>query len=269
MPRSAGGVRSQPAVVASLGRDRLRIAACVVLITAIAWTYLIHLDRQMSQSVGHDAMMRAMGMAMHAPWSATDLLFTFMMWTVMMVGMMSPSAAPVVLLYSGMQQRQGKGSLSASVLLFALGYLAVWTGFSGVATLVQWALHEAALLASTMAVASPRMAGAILVAAGAYQLTPVKSACLTQCQSPLGFLMGNWRDGSVGAFTMGLRHGVYCLGCCWALMGVLFAVGVMNLVWVAALTAFILAEKVGRSGAVVARIGAIALLGWGVVLLIG
>lgn len=154
-------------------------------------------------------------------------------------------------------------------MLFALGYLAVWTGFSGVATLVQWALHAAALLSSTMAAGSPRMAGTILFAAGVYQLTPAKSACLTQCQSPLGFLMGHWRDGNVGAFTMGLRHGVYCLGCCWALMAVLFAVGVMNLLWVAALTVFILAEKVGRSGAIVSRIGAIVLLGWGVVLLIG
>ncbi len=195
--------------------------------------------------------MMEMGMRMDAPWGATDVFFTFTMWAVMMVGMMSPSAAPVLLLF-------------AAVPMFALGYMTIWVGFSACATLAQWALHQAALLSPMMAVASPRLAGALLIAAGAYQLTPLKRACLRHCQTPLGFLMSHWRDGAGGAFQMGLRHGVYCLGCCWALMCVLFAVGVMNLAWVGVLTAFILLEKMGEGGARVSRIGGVLLVGLGI-----
>jgi predicted metal-binding membrane protein len=137
--------------------------------------------------------------------------------------------------------------------LFGLGYLAVWMGFSACAALAQEALHRTSFLSSAMAASSPRVAAAILIAAGAYQLTPFKGACLSQCRSPLGFLMSNWRDGARGAFRMGLSHGIHCLGCCWALMCVLFAVGVMNLLWVAGLTAVVLLEKVGPLGAVAAR----------------
>src|SRR6185295_7262989 len=126
-------------------------------------------------------------------------------------------------------------------------------GFSAGAALAQWMLHETAMLTPAMAASSGRLAGVILVAAGVYQLTPVKGACLTRCRSPLGFLMTNWRDGTLGALEMGLRHGVYCLGCCWLLMCLLFVVGVMNLVWVAALTAFVLVEKIGPFGLIVAR----------------
>jgi len=146
---------------------------------------------------------------------------------------------------------------------FGLGYLAVWTGFSACAAIAQEALHRAALLSGGMAASSPRVAGAILIAAGAYQLTPFKGACLTWCRSPLGFLMSNWRDGALGAFRMGLSHGLYCLGCCWALMCVLFAVGVMNLLWVAGLTALVLLEKVGPLGAVAARVTGVIMIAVG------
>jgi len=148
-----------------------------------------------------------------------------------------------------------------------VGYMTVWVGFSAAATLAQWALHDAALLSASMAVASPRVAGALLVAAGAYQLTPAKRACLEHCQSPLGFLMSHWRDGPVGTYQMGLRHGIYCLGCCWALMAVLFAVGVMNLVFVAALALFVLLEKTGPAGLLVARAGGVLLLAAGAFML--
>jgi predicted metal-binding membrane protein len=150
------------------------------------------------------------------------------------------------------------------VLLFALGYMTVWLGFSAAATLAQWALHHAALLSVSMAVASPRVAGALLVAAGVYQLTPAKRACLEHCQSPLGFLMSHWRDGPAGTYQMGIRHGIYCLGCCWALMAVLFAVGVMNLAWVGTLTVFILLERLGGHSVRVARLGAVLMIGLGV-----
>ena len=132
--------------------------------------------------------------------------------------------------------------------------------------MAQWALHQAALLSSAMATSSTAVGGAILVGAGVYQLSPLKGRCLTGCQSPLGFLMGNWRDGLRGAFAMGMRHGTFCLGCCWALMGVLFVVGVMNLAWVGLLTVFILLERFGHAGMLAARVGGIVMVAAGVFL---
>src|SRR5688572_6541743 len=195
-----------------------------------------------------------MGMSMmDVPWTMADVFLTFAMWAVMMVGMMAGSAVPVLLLFAASRAKRAEPGARPSVLMFGLGYLAVWTGFSACAALTQWGLHEAALLSPMMSASSPYLAGAILIVAGAYQLAPWKWACLTHCRSPLGFLMTHWRDGHSGAFQMGLRHGAYCLGCCWALMCVLFVVGVMNLVWVALLTGLVLIEKVGRTGVMVAR----------------
>ena len=214
-------------------------------------------------------MMASMGMTLDMPWTAADVFFTFTMWSVMMVGMMTASAAPMLLLFAGAHAGREKRGMPLAVLLFGLGYVAVWVGFSAGAALLQWALHEAAMLTPAMAAASPRLAGAILVAAGAYQLTPVKDACLTACRSPLGFLMTSWRDGAMGAFRMGLRHGTYCLGCCWALMCVLFVVGVMNLIWVAALTVFVLVEKIGPAGALVARLAGALMVVVGILFVVG
>jgi predicted metal-binding membrane protein len=214
-----------------------------------------------------DTTMARMGLGMNQPWGARDLFFSFVMWAVMMVGMMSAAALPVLLLFAGTHAQRAERGVAPAVLVFGLGYITVWLGFSACATVAQWALHQGALLSSTMATSSTRAAGAILMAAGVYQLTPLKGRCLTQCQSPLGYLMSNWRDGTSGAFLMGLRHGAFCLGCCWALMGVLFVVGVMNLVWVAVLTVFILVEKIGPTGARVARGGGAILIALGVILI--
>ena len=203
-------------------------------------------------------MMAAMGMPMNAPWTARDLLFTFAMWAVMMIGMMTPTATPVLLLLAGAQARRAQPGSALVVPSFALGYLSVWVGFSGLAAMAQWGLHEAAP-------ASGPLGGAILIAAGVYQLTPLKAACLTRCQTPLGFLLSHWRDGASGAYRMGVRHGVFCLGCCWALMLVLFVVGVMNLAWVGVLTLFILAEKLVAAGHWIARAGGAVLITLGVV----
>jgi predicted metal-binding membrane protein len=213
----------------------------------------------MPSPIEGDTMMAGMGMVMNRPWGAGELLLTFVMWSVMMVGMMAASALPVLLLFAGMQARREHGVASA-VPSFGLGYLVVWLAFSAGATAAQWALHEGALLSATMATSSTALAGVILVMAGAYQLTPLKTGCLARCRSPLGFLMGNWRDGSSGAFRMGFRHGLFCLGCCWALMAVLFVVGVMNLAWVGVLTLFILVEKIGPAGARVSRAGGAVLI---------
>jgi predicted metal-binding membrane protein len=235
-------------------RDRIIIAASLVLVTLLAWTYLVHLDRQMASAMAEDVMMAEMGMAMDRSWTAIDVVFTFGMWAVMMVGMMAGSAAPVLMLFGAARRSRGSGHTWPGISLFALGYVLVWCGFSACAALAQWALHSETLLTSAMATSSSRLGGAILMAAGAYQLTPWKGACLTQCRSPLGFLMTHWREGDLGALRMGVGHGWYCLGCCWAVMCVLFVVGVMNLFWVAALTALVLLEKVGPAGAVVARV---------------
>ncbi len=256
----------QSAIAVIPRRDRVLIAGCIVLICALAWAYLGHLATGMSSvRAPAPAAMPAMT-AMDMPWRATDFAMTFTMWAVMMVGMMGATAAPVLLLLAASHARRvGRGAPTV-VLLFGLGYVTVWLGFSACATVAQWALHEAAVLSSAVAVQSPRVAGVLLAAAGVYQLTPAKNACLTHCQTPMGFLMTHWRDGAGGAFRMGLGHGLYCLGCCWALMAVLFVVGVMNLVWVGVLTAFILAERVGRTGALVARVGGVTLIALGVVL---
>lgn len=216
----------------------------------------------MAPMIEHDQMMAAMGMSMDMSWTLRDVLYAFMMWSVMMVGMMAPSAAPVVALYAGAQRTRGLHG-TGPILSFGAAYLLVWVAFSAVAALSQWALHEAAMLRPAMAIASERAGGAILIAAGIYQWTPIKGACLTHCQTPLGFLMSHWREGPVGALGMGLKHGAYCLGCCWALMLVLFVVGVMNLAWVAALTVFVLVEKIGPAGTMVARVAGTVLIAAG------
>jgi len=261
-------VHNLPAVAAVSRRDRVLISTCLLFITVLAWAYLVHLDRQMSSSMAYDKMMPAMGMTMDMPWTAADVFFTFAMWVVMMVGMMAGAAAPVLLLFAGARAGRGDRGVRLMVLMFGLGYLLVWVGFSAFAALAQWALHQTAMLSPAMAASSPYLAGAILIAAGAYQLTPWKGACLTHCRSPLGFLMTHWREGRFGALQMGARHGAYCLGCCWALMCVLFVVGVMSLVWVAALTAFVLLEKAGPAGAIVARAAGAAMVLAGMLVLV-
>jgi len=222
----------------------------------------------MSADLDYDKMMAAMGMHTNMPWRPADFFFTFAMWVVMMVGMMVPSATPTLLLFAAAWKGRGKPGFPLTTLAFAVGYIAAWTSFSAGATAAQWGLHQAAMLSAVMASSSGRLSGAILMVAGAYQLTPWKSKCLAHCRSPLGFLMTNWRDGTGGAFRMGFRHGTYCLGCCWALMCVLFVVGIMNLIWVAALSGFVLIEKIGPAGTIVARIAGAAMFVVGVMAIV-
>lgn len=228
------------------------IAICLLLLTAIAWAYLVRLDRDMTSAMEYAREMADMGMAMDMRWGVADVLYAFVMWSVMMIGMMTPSAAPVVMIFAG-TARGTAAQRATRTAVFASAYLVIWIAFSAVAALAQWGLHETAMLSMAMTTASARLGGAILIAAGIYQLTPFKGACLTHCRSPLGFLMSHWRGGLAGAMRMGATHGAYCVGCCWALMGVLFVVGVMNLVWVAAIAIFVLLEKIGPAGAWVAR----------------
>jgi len=264
---SPGKAHSCMAGGAAQGRDRLIVVLCVALISTLAWVYLFRLAHQMSASLQDQQMMAAMGMASDRAWNASDSLFTFAMWSVMMVGMMAPSALPTLLMFAAAQNwRTQKGLLPT--VDFGLGYIAVWTGFSIVATLAQYALHNAALLSPSMAFISPRMSGVILLGAGIYQFSSWKSTCLTHCRSPLGFLMSNWREGGLGALQMGSRHGIYCLGCCWALMLLLFVGGVMNLLWIALLSALVLLEKLGPGGAITARLTGAAIFVMGIALMV-
>lgn len=253
---------------ASPRHERLVLSICLIVVTALAWAYLVSLGRQMSAAMEYDTAMAAMGMDMRAPWGAPDAAFTFLMWVVMMIGMMTPSAAPVLVLFGGTAAARQERGLPLSALAFGSGYFAVWTAFSAAATLAQWGMREASLLSPSMRTSSALFASAILIVAGIYQLSPMKAACLSQCRSPLGVLMTNWRSGIGGAFRMGAHHGAFCLGCCWALMAVLFVVGVMNLLWVAILGSVVLLEKVSPAGAVVARVAGVVMVLAGIALLI-
>ena len=248
---------------ALLKRDRAIVAGGLALIAALAWLYLLRLAGAMSEMDMH------MGMPEMHPWSVADGLLLFLMWAVMMVAMMLPSAAPMILMFTAMNRRRAEqGRPLARTGVFVLGYVAVWTAFSAVATAAQWTLHVGALLSPGMVSASPVVGAGLLVAAGVFQWTPLKRACLTNCRSPLSFLMTQWREGAHGALVMGLRHGAYCVGCCWLLMALLFVAGVMNLVWVAVIAAFVLVEKALPAGDRLGRITGAILVIAGVVLIV-
>lgn len=198
-------------------------------------------------------------------WTGTDALLMFSMWAVMMVAMMIPSATPVILLYARVvRQRVNVGQPFAPTGAFFLGYVAVWAGFSALATGLQWGLEQVALLTPMLVANSAWLGGGILIIAGVYQWLPSKQVCLRHCRSPVEFLARHWQHGTLGAFRMGLRHGAYCLGCCWALMLLLFAGGVMNLLWLAFIAIFVLLEKVTPFGQQVGRVGAVLLIAGGV-----
>jgi len=242
-------------------RDRVAILGALAATSALAWVWMLRMDA--------DLCMLAMGGgAAVQPWSAADAALVFAMWAVMMVGMMLPTAAPATLLYAAVARKAARqGTPVAGTACFVAGYAAAWTLFSALATAAQWGLERAALLSSSWATASPALGGAILLAAGAYQLTPWKDACLDHCRAPVHFFAAQWRGGAAGAFRMGLVHGAFCLGCCWALMGLLFVGGVMSLLWIAAIAFFVLAEKALPWGPAGGRLAAIPLVGMGLLYL--
>ncbi|MQM37417.1 hypothetical protein KBTX_01417 [wastewater metagenome] len=244
---------------------RFAAAAGLVGVSLLAWIYLwIDAGRMVSMSDGGMAMA---GMATPPPWSVGTFLLTFVMWSVMMVGMMLPSATPAILLYASMA-REDRPVLPVT-WVFATGYLAVWTAFSLAATILHGLLEALRLLTPAMASASAVMSGGLLIVAGVYQWLPVKDACLRNCRSPLQFFLFHWRPGVAGAFRMGAEHGVICLGCCWALMLLLFTAGVMNLLWVALIAAFVFIEKLARHGRLAGRLTGVALVVVGAGLMIG
>lgn len=195
-------------------------------------------------------------------WSASTFVMMFVMWWVMMVGMMVPSAAPMILVFATITRSQAEAeNPGPPIALFTATYLAVWAAFSLIATLAQWGLSEAALLSPAMTSSSQWLTIGLLAACGLYQLTPLKQACLRNCRSPLSFLMSRWQAGNPGVIKLGFSHGTYCLGCCWLLMALLFVGGVMNLFWVALIAVLVLAEKVLPRGDVLGKLGGIAMLG--------
>ena len=245
-----------------LRHERTVTLAGLTALVALAWIYLLRLS--------HEAVsMAEMGMAHLGPWTPADAALAAGMWSVMMVAMMLPSAAPMILVFVTVNLRRGLDANApyVSTGLFTLGYLLVWGVFSVGATAAQWGSQRAAVLAEATLALTPLAGAAVLVAAGLWQLTPLKYACLARCQSPLGFLLAEWRQGRRGALVMGLRHGLYCLGCCWALMALLFVGGVMNLAWVAAIATFVLVEKTVPAGRVVGWLSGGALIAGGVVML--
>ena len=242
-------------------RDRMIVIAGVVAVVAIAWGYTIYL----AQTNADMGMSMGLAAGNHRSWSGIDFSLMYLMWAVMMVAMMVPSAAPMVLLFATVNRRRHEQSRPyVSTGVFLSGYLVVWAGFALGATLGNWGLHQASLLTAMMGGSSSGyLGGGLLLTAGLFQWSQLKYACLTHCRSPLSFLMNDWREGTGGAFKMGLQHGRYWLGCCWILMTLLFVLGVMNLVWIAALAAFVLAEKVLPAGAHMSKVTGGLLVAWG------
>ena len=243
-------------LIALLRRDRWIVLgglAALTLFTAVESRWIAAAMMRTSSASAASSLTR---------WGPAELAIIALMWGVMMIAMMTPTASPMVLGFAGLERRRigGTGAPWGNTSAFLGGYLLVWTGFSVLATLAQWGLRSAAMLsASGMKTASPAFAAALLVSAGLFQFSTAKSACLKHCRTPVGFLLSEWRDGTSGALVMGVRHGLYCVGCCWLLMLLLFVAGVMNAAWCAALAALVLAERVLPGGLWLARVAGIVL----------
>jgi predicted metal-binding membrane protein len=244
-----------------LRRDRAVIAVALFVLVALTWAYLIWLAA--NTEMGGMDMPELPMMPIRAPWQPIEFLFVFAMWAVMMLAMMTPSAAPMILIYARVgRQAASERKPFASTSWFAGGYLLTWVAFALAATLTQWAVERSEWLTPRMAATSAVFGGFVLVAAGLYQWTPIKNACLRQCQAPLQFIQrhGGFRGDPIGSLSLGVRHGGYCVGCCWALMALLFVGGVMNLLWIAVLMILVLLEKVVPAGRLISRVSGIGFL---------
>ena len=276
-----------------LERDRTIVISGLVAVIVLSWIYILMgagmgmtafemtttalpgtsssmnmagQDSGMSSPKGMGGAMQMAHAAMMQPavWTLSYAVLMFFMWWVMMIAMMLPSAAPMILLFARIQRGQKeKGAPFVPTSIFTMGYLVTWGVFSMLAAGTQWGLERVGLLSAMMALTSGLFAGGVLLVAGIYQLTPLKHACLRHCRSPLQFVMQHWRNGSSGAFRMGLDHGAFCLACCWFLMALLFVGGVMNLYWIVGLAVFVLLEKTIPAGHWFGSITGIGLMAWG------
>ena len=254
------------ALAAVLRRERLVFFAGLGVVLVVAWLWLLSgAGMQMSavtmpRMAGMDALL-----LQQVQWTPGYAVLMFCMWWVMMIAMMLPSAAPVLLLF----MRVNRGTSASSLVptsVFAVGYVLAWGVFSFIATIAQWAMESAKVLSPMLETSNVWLSAGIVVAAGLWQLTPLKRACLRHCRTPLSYLLANWRPGRRGALRMGLEHGTYCLGCCWFLMALLFVGGVMNLFWIAALAIFVLVEKITPYGHWISRASGVVLVICGVLL---
>jgi predicted metal-binding membrane protein len=241
-----------------LRRDRMVVIACLLIVSAGAWLYIwsgagMNMNRVMPQT-----------------WSARHALVMFLMWWIMMIAMMLPSATPTILLSAALNRRSfGETPPYGNAAVFTLGYLLAWALFSLAAVFIHWLLEQAGVLTMLMESASRTLSGLLLILAGGWQFTPYKNACLSHCQSPVQFLVRHRRPGNHGALLMGLHHGFYCLGCCWFLMTLLFVGGVMNLLWIIGLAIYVYLEKLPAGGKWLSRISGAGLLLWGILILTG
>jgi predicted metal-binding membrane protein len=250
----------QGALERVLRRDRLVVSIPLVLLTGLAWVVMTGMARD--GTIGEKTIL---------PCCGARFGVTFAMWVVMMAAMMTPSVAPMVLTHAAILRRRvahGTSLLSfATSVSFLLGYLLAWTGFSFCAALAQSVLYRHALLDPQTLAVAPWAGGILLLVAGAFQVSPAKNACLSQCRAPMGYFLTEWREGCLGSVSMGLHHGFYCVGCCWMLMAILFAVGVMNVLWGSLITVFVMAEKVLPWHKAVVRLGAASCMLGGAALL--
>ena len=244
----------------TLQHDRAVVIGALAGVALLCWSWIVPMALDMNGTMTGPSVWMMTGR-----WDLPHVLLLFAMWTVMMAGMMLPSAAPTLLLYASVARRgPDRAAARQRIYVLTAGYLGIWVLFSAAATLVQRALGALLILSPMMRLENRAVSGAVLLLAGVYQLTPLKQQCLISCRSPLSFIMQHWRPGTRGAFRLGIMHGWYCLGCCWALMLLLFAGGVMNLVVIAALTIFVLLEKLLPFGVYASRISGAALVGLGV-----
>jgi predicted metal-binding membrane protein len=257
-----------PALEAFLRSGRLVVAAGLVALVLLSWLYLaLTAEAMRAMEAGNSSPF--MWLMPMGSWGASQFVLCFAMWAVMMIAMMTPSAAPMLFAFHALDRaRPGRGSSARRFGAFLLGYVGVWSSFSVMAAAVQWWLHETAVVTEMMISVSRVFDAVVLLGAGAYQLTPAKNRCLSKCRSPMGFLLTEWRDGTSGALIMGVRHGAFCVGCCWGLMALLFVGGVMNLLWIALLAAVVLIEKVVPFGDIVAKAIGLVMCAVGVWLLL-
>jgi predicted metal-binding membrane protein len=252
---------------ALLRRDRAVVIGLLLAVIVLSWTWVVLGAGMDMSAIEMTRMPRDMVME-PAVWTAGHAALMFSMWWVMMAAMMLPSASPMLLIFARVSRRErARGRPYVPTGIFAAGYLAVWAAVSAAAAGLQWGLERAGLLSSMMSTTSAWLGAGILIAAGLWQLTPIKQVCLRHCRSPIGFIAAHWRDGRSGAFRMGLEHGLYCLGCCWFLMALLYFGGVMNLYWIAGLAAYVLLEKLAPRGHWISYAAGIGLTAWGVYIL--
>src|SRR5213592_3454482 len=225
-------------------RERLLIGASLCGIALLAWFYTSYEARRMNATGVCECMRMKISGPELSSWPADTLLPLFFMWAIMMIAMMLPSALPMMLTFAAVtRNRQRLGHPYVPMSIFVAGYVAIWSVFSALAAAAQWWLHRHALLSTSMVSTNTWLGGTLLLGAGVFQFSPLKNTCLTHCRGPLEFIMTRWREGSGGAFRMGLEHGAFCAGCCWTLMALLFVAGVINIIWIAALTLLVCSEK--------------------------